>query len=197
MSTPVRARGVQRLWDPRVWGTTIGAAGGTVFVMVNQADLGDPWSTAAVGAWAGAFVAYLWFVLVVPRRFEPPAEVGRRAGLVYVLSVAGMLMFIRLWSELLDHADRSELRPALIATAVGLHFLPFATEFGTPMFWRLGLVLAGIGGAGVVLGWVVDGDLAAWAAVLGGVAMIVIITADAARGHTARGVTDGQGAGRG
>jgi len=28
-------QGFQRVWDPRVWGTILGAVGGSVFVMAN------------------------------------------------------------------------------------------------------------------------------------------------------------------
>ncbi len=177
-SRPTRQRGVQRLWDPRVWGTTIGAAGGTVFVMVNRAELGDPWTTVAALVWLVAFAAYLWFVLVAPRWFEAPAPIGRYAGLVYVGSVVGMLVLIRLGSALLDEAGRGELRPALIVVAVGLHFLPFAAAFATPMFTRLGAVMAGIGAVGLGVGWVYA-DAAASAAVVAGIVMIAVITADA------------------
>ncbi len=40
-------RGIQRMWDARVWGTLVGAIGATVFVLVNRTDLETPWPTVA------------------------------------------------------------------------------------------------------------------------------------------------------
>ncbi len=173
-------RGIQRVWDPRVWATVVGAVGATVFVMVNRVDLPGPWPVVAVLAWTVAFAAYLWFVFAAPRDFGPMAAVGPRSGLVYLASVVGMLVLIRLGTALLDAADRPGLRPAVIVVAVGLHFLPFAAAFHTPMFTRLGTLMAVIGAVGLALGWLVDARWAAGAAVLTGVVMLVVIAADAA-----------------
>ena len=171
-------RGVQRLWDPRVWGTIVGAAGATVFVMANRGSLPDPWPLVAVVTWAAAVLAYGWFVFGQPRVFGDPGPVGPRAGLTYLASVVGMLVLIRLGTTLLDD---SGLRPALIVVAVGLHFLPFARAFHTPMFALLGSLMAVLGGVGLVLGWAWDERAAAGAAVLTGIVMLVVIAADAGR----------------
>ena len=40
----------------------------------------------------------------------------------------------------------------MIVLAVGLHFLPFARAFDTPMFTRLGVVMTVPGGTGLLLG---------------------------------------------
>ena len=45
------ARGIQRVWDPRIWGTVVGAAGATVFVLSNRNDLEGRWPTVARLAW--------------------------------------------------------------------------------------------------------------------------------------------------
>ena len=96
----------------------------------------------------------------------------------------------RVWGTIIgvDAADRPGLRPAVIVVAVGLHFLPFAAAFHTPMFTRLGTLMALIGAIGVGLGWLLDPRWAAAAAVLTGVVMLVVIAADASgRVRPARG----------
>lgn len=176
-----RARGVQRIWDPRVWGTTIGAAGATVFVMTSRGVLADPWPVVAVVVWAVAMLAYITFVFATRRTFAEIRMVGAKGGFVYLGSVAGMLLLIRLGTMVLDNANETELRPALIVMAVGLHFLPFAAAFHTPMFTVLGAIMAVLGCAGLALGWVWDEQAAAAIAVISGVVMLTVIASDAAR----------------
>jgi hypothetical protein len=89
------ARGIQRVWDPRVWGTMVGAIGATVFVLSNRTDLVRPWPAIALLGWAGGLAAYAWFVFVASRHFPAVQPVGRRAGLVYLGSVVAMLALIR------------------------------------------------------------------------------------------------------
>ena len=62
-----RSRGVQRLWDPRVWGTIIGAVGATVFVLSNREALPAPVPTVATLAWTAALLLYVTFVFAAPR----------------------------------------------------------------------------------------------------------------------------------
>lgn len=169
------------MWDPRVWGTTIGAVGATVFVMTNRGVLANPWPVVAVVVWAVALLAYITFVFVVPRTFGEIKMVGAKGGFVYLGSVAGMLLLIRLGTMVLDDAGKTELRPALIVVAVGLHFLPFAAAFHTPMFRPLGAIMAVLGSAGLALGWVWDERAAAAMAVISGVVMLAVIAGDAAR----------------
>ncbi len=87
-----RARGLQRPWDPRVWGTIIGAVGATVFVGASRDVLPGPWPSIAVVLWGLGAVGYLVFVFVVPRAFGEIKHVGASAGFVYLGSVAGMLL---------------------------------------------------------------------------------------------------------
>jgi hypothetical protein len=176
-------RGVDRLGNPRVWGSTVGAAGATVFVLANRGELADPWPTVAVIVYAFALIAYAWFVFVTPRSFDVVRPAAARAGLVYLGSVVGMLVLIRLGTVLLDRGGATELRPALIVVAVGLHFLPFASAFNTPMFKVLGLVLVVLGAAGLAIGWIGDDEAADAAAVTSGIVMLAVIATDAARTH--------------
>lgn len=180
-SAPARSRGIHRLWDPRVWGTTVGAAGATVFVVANRGTLATPWPAVATILWAGALLAYVWCVFVLPRAFGEMGPVGTRAGLTYLGSVVGMLVLIRLGTVVLDDTGRAGLRPALIVVAVGLHFLPFAKAFHTPMFGPLGSLMNVLGATGLVLGWVWDERAAAVSALVTGIVMLVVIAADAWR----------------
>ena len=182
-SASTLARGFHRLRDPRVWGTVVGASGATVFVMENRGELANPWPVVAALTWAGAFFAYAWFVFVEPRVFIEIWPVGPRAGITYLGSVVGMLVLIHVGTALLADAGRDGLRPAVIVVAVGLHFIPFAAAFHTPMFKVLGSVMAVLGAAGFGLGWIWGDRGAAAAAVVAGVVMLVVITADAGRSH--------------
>lgn len=183
-STPMR--GVHRLWDPRVWGTIIGAIGATVFVLENRGALAPPWSTVAALTWTGVFLAYVWFVFGAPRVFDEMPPVGSRAGVIYLGSVLGMLVLIRLGAMVLEDAGTVELRPALIVMAVGLHFLPFAKAFHTPMFVVLGSLMTALGAAGLVLGRVWDERTAAASAVVTGIVMLLVIAVDAGRPYGRR-----------
>ncbi len=183
--TPVR--GVHRLWDPRVWGTIVGAAGATVFVLGNRGTLTPPWPTVAALIWAAVFLAYVWFVFGTPRVFGAMDPVGSRAGATYLGSVVGMLVLIRLGTLLLDDPDSVGLRPALIVMVVGLHSLPFAKAFHTPMFGVLGSLMTMLGAAGLMLGRAWDERAAAASAVVTGIVMLVVIAGDARRPHGRRG----------
>lgn len=169
------------MWDPRVWGTLIGAAGATVFVMAYRGGLMAPLPVVAVIVWAVALLAYIVFVFVTPRVFTKTNRVGAGSGFIYLGSVAGMLLLIRLGTIVLDNADKADLRSALIVVAVGLHFLPFAAAFHTPMFTPLGVLMAVLGAVGLTLGWFWDARAAAAMAVIVGIVMLVIIAGDAVR----------------
>lgn len=171
---PVVARGVERAYDPRVWGSAVGAAGGCVFVLANRGSLAAPVAVLALVACVAALAFYVWRVWWRRRPFPEPEPVGRWAGLVYLASVAGMLVVVRLGRLALgeDHAD---VLPGVIVLAVGLHFLPFARAFRTPLFARLGLVMAGLGVVALVLGLLWTPVATAAVAVLTGLTMLVLI----------------------
>lgn len=133
--------------DPRRWGSLIGVAGGLVFVFGYSAALRGPVSTlvrvGAVGLAVVAVVAH-YVSPVALGRFAPARPV---ALVTYVACVLGELALIAVGTRALKSAGRLELRPALIAAVVGLHFIPFGWAFGERMFYRLG---AGVLGAGVI-----------------------------------------------
>lgn len=174
-------RGIAHLMHPQVLGTTIGSTGATVFVLANKDALPAPWSALALAIWAAAILACGWATLVRPRAMPEMRPPHPRAGLVYVASVVGMLVFFALGRPVLVALGHPELQPAVIVIGVGLHFIPFATAFNAPVFLTLGWSLAALGAAGLVLGFAVGSVYAAACAVAAGIVMLALMTWDAAR----------------
>lgn len=174
----VYARGVQRIGDPRVWGTIVGAAGATVFLLSNRSELSPPWPTVIIVGWVLGLLGYIWSVFGARRYFPPRSPVQRRSALVYLASVLGMIALIQLGRLALAAADHAALDPALIVMAVGLHFLPFARAFHAQVFARLGWLLTTLGAAGLLLGWWYPSG-AAIAALAAGLALLITIGLDA------------------
>jgi hypothetical protein len=163
-----------RFTDPRRYGALIGLVGACVFVFsYTSGSTGG----AAIGAriLVLALVATtLCFLFVAPRPLGPfvPAR-GWQIG-VYVLCVIAEVAVIAVGSRLLGAAGVAELRPALIALVVGVHFLPFAWAFKERMFYTLGGTLILLGGAGLLIG---TSTSALVAAVVSGLAMACLVLA--------------------
>ncbi|KAA1418182.1 hypothetical protein FE697_020310 [Mumia zhuanghuii] len=174
-------RGLRRPGDPRVWGTIVGAIGASVFVHANRVELAHTASLVAVVLWAAALATYVWAVFLVERRFPDPQQVSRSAGWVYLASVAGMLVVVQVGRAALDAGDAVDVLPGVIVLAVGLHFLPFARAFQTPLFTRLGLTMSVLGAVAVALGLLWTPTATAAIAVLTGLVMLLAIAEDALR----------------
>lgn len=162
---------------PLLVGSTVGAAGGSTFVLANASGLGRPWSGLALAAWSVLGLA--WLAATYLRRHAAlDAPPRRYAFVVYATSVVAMLVLIRLATTALGALGAEHLRPAAIAVAVGLHFLPFAWAFPTVswLFGVLGVVVATLGGAGLLLGLLGASTAGAAAAVLAGLTMLAVIT---------------------
>ena len=175
------------LVDPRRIGALVGLLGAVTFTFSST----DGWQ-GVPGALARALVIGLVASTVVllflrPRHLGPfvPPTAGRIG--VYLLCVGGELALIALGTRWLEQADRLELRPALIALVVGLHFLPFGWAFSERMFLSLGAVLVLLGGAGLLLG---SATAASVAAVLSGVAMAGLLLAYSLGAFAPRGPRD-------
>jgi hypothetical protein len=171
--------------DPRRWGAVIGVAGGLLFVFSYSPALGTPSSIIAKVAAVGLALAVLLGHFVRPRSLGAFREPTRTALLVYVACVAGELAAIAGGSRLLTTLGHDQLRPALIASIVGAHFIPFAWAFGERMFTHLGLALLTLGLAGVITGYAGVTHAAQIAAVLSGLVMLAFV-AWHAQGHYAR-----------
>ncbi|WP_394253489.1 DUF7010 family protein [Arthrobacter pityocampae] len=161
-----------RFADPRRMGTLIGLVGACVFVFSYTPGFSDPASAGARLLVIAAVSATLWFLFAAPR-FLGPFVPPRRAHIgVYVLCVVLEFALIALGSRWLGMMGRLELRPALIALVVGLHFLPFAWAFKERMFYALGGVLVGLGALGLLIGTQAS---AFGAAVTSGLTMALIL----------------------
>ena len=163
-----------RFADPRRTGSLIGLIGACVFVFSYTPGFTDPLSAGARIIVVASVGATLWFLFAAPRflgPFIPPR--GRHIG-VYVLCVVLEFALIAVGARWLEALGQLDLRPALIALVVGLHFLPFAWAFRERMFYTLGAVLVVLGGAGLLIG---SGTGALGAAVGSGLAMSLILLA--------------------
>ena len=161
------------LADPRRWGSLVGLAGGLTFVGSYSPALGPVVSTAAWAAGLALALAALVAHYVRPVALGP-LDRPRPLGLaVYGVCVVAEVVLIAAGSGALAAAGRSELRPALVATVVGLHFIPFAWAFGERMFLPLGAAVAALGAAGLLTGGLLDVPRAAeTVAVLAGLVLL-------------------------
>ena len=161
--------------DPRRWGSLIGLAGGMWFIAGYSPSLGTVVSIAALIAGLGLVGAALFAHYVRPVALGPLARPGLVAMLTYGACVVGELVLISLGSRGLAASGHADLRPALIAAVVGLHFIPFAWAFGERMFYLLGSVVATLGGVGLLVGVMGVPHAADAMAVAAGLVMQVII----------------------
>lgn len=166
---------------PRVLGTMVGLTGATSFVLANRGGLPILWAHAALAAWALLLGGALWALFLDRRPLPAPTAPHRHAGRIYVASVVGMLVAIRLGAALAATADQAYLVPAIVVTAVGLHFVPFAVAFGASVFTRLGWTLTAIGTAGVMAGLVWGAVPVAAAATCTGLVMLTFLLVDTLR----------------
>ncbi len=163
--------------DPRRWGSLIGLIGALVFIGSYSSPLGAAVSTTAWTAGVVLVLAALSAHYVWPVALGPMARPSRLAFATYVACVAAELALITLGSRALTTAGDGELRPALIAAVVGLHFIPFAWAFHERMFFWLGGLVCGLGATGLLAGALGVAHAAEALAVLSGLVMLIVITA--------------------
>jgi hypothetical protein len=161
--------------DPRRWGSVIGLIGGMVFVASYSPALGFVVSALAWAAGIALVAAALVAHYVRPVPLGPLERPRPLALAVYGFCVVAQVAVIAVGSNALSAAGRSELRPALIATVVGLHFLPFAWAFAERMFLVLGAAVAALGTVGLLAGLAVP-QAPEGAAVLAGLVMLALAT---------------------
>ncbi len=164
------------MWaDPRRWGSVIGLIGGLVFIGSYSLALGTPISITAWVMGLGLVVLALFTHYVRPVALGPftPPRPAALAG--YGACVIAELALMNIGSRALLAVDHGDLRPALIAAVVGLHFIPFAWAFGEPMFYWLGVLVAALGAIGLLVGFAGVGHASDAAAVTAGLTMQVII----------------------
>jgi len=163
------------LVDPRRWGSLIGLVGGSVFIGSYSSVLG---SAVATITWTAGIVlaaSILFAHYVRPVSLGPLARPHPHALAIYGGSVVGQLALIAAGTRALMATGHGGLQPALIASVVGLHFIPFAWAFREPMFLRLGGAVAGAVAVGLAAGALGLPHAAAAAAVLAGLTMLTIM----------------------
>lgn len=180
--SPLRARrygpavGEPPVWvDPRRWGSLIGLVGGVVFIASYSPALGHAISIISGVAGLGLFGAALFAHYIRPVALGPLSRPGAARIAIYVACVLGELALINLGSQALMHAGHTDLRPALIAAVVGVHFLPFAWAFEERMFLWLGGFVATCGTLGLIAGGMGVAHAADSMAVIAGLVMLVLI----------------------
>lgn len=165
------------MWvDPRRWGSLIGLLGGMVFVISYSAGLNSIIALFAQIGGLGLLCAALFAHYMRPVALGPLTRPRPAALATYGACVVGELVLINLGSRALVATGDSDLRPALIAAVVGLHFLPFAWAFGERMFYWLGGFVATLGALGLLAGFMGIANAADAMAVTAGLAMLAIIT---------------------
>lgn len=169
-------RGIQWLSEPSVSGSIIGAIGASTFVLANHGNLPDPWSMMAVATWVPVLLVWAGTTLLW-RRPRPVSPAPRRgAWAIYCGSVLGMLVLMSAGSAILRALEETSSQPALIALAVGLHFLPFAYAFRSRAFLAIGGIVATIGALGIAGEMLRGREASSSAAVLAGLTMLTIMT---------------------
>lgn len=162
--------------DPRRWGSLIGLIGGLVFIGSYSPTLGLAFSIIAwvigLALVLTALAAhYMWPVALGPMERPRAAALATYGG-----CVVGELVLIALGSRALTATGHGDLRPALIAVAVGVHFIPFAWAFGERMFYWLGGFVAVLGAIGLIAGFAGAAHAAEAMAVAAGLVMLLLIT---------------------
>lgn len=166
--------------DPRRGGSLIGLAGGLVFIGAYSGALGHAVSIAAWVAGVVLVITALTGHYIHPVSLGPLTRPRPWALATYGACVIGELVVINLGSRALIALGHGDLRPALIASVVGLHFIPFAWAFGERMFYWLGGFVATLGAVGLAAGLIGVSHAAEALAVTAGLTMQAIITLYAA-----------------
>ena len=138
--------------DPRRWGSLIGLVGGMVFVVSYSPVLGLVAAVIVKVAGAVGVAAVLVAHYIRPTRLGPLARPTRLSLAVYSGCVLVELALIAFGTRILIATGHSDLRQALIAAVVGLHFMPLRWAFQERMFLHLGTAVTVLGAAGLIAG---------------------------------------------
>lgn len=130
----------------RALGSTVGAVGGLVFVLVNAGAL-----PAALLLRLLAAVLFAATVLLALRVRDPGPPPSREALRVYGFCVLAEVLAIPVGAAVLRALDRSELVLVWVVLVLGVHFVPFARAFAAPVFALLGWALVAVAVVGGVV----------------------------------------------
>ena len=131
-------------------GAFLAAVGGLLFVLLNAGGLPAPWPWLLRGLGALAF-AWALFRLSQPGTLPSGRRPDARSWRMYLLSVGLMTLAIPLGARALNLSGYGRYTVLWVVLVVGLHFFPFASAFGAPVFRSVaaGLVAAALLGAGL------------------------------------------------
>jgi hypothetical protein len=152
-------------------GSLIGVIAGATFIFVNAGQT----TAAAPVRFAGLILfvgALQWGVLRAPASAAPkPSASARRT---YLICVAAEVAAIPLGAAIITQVfERPELTVLWVVAVVGMHFIPFSSAFGEPVFRVLGATLILLAAIGALVSVVSGSDSApAWFAVTAGVVLL-------------------------
>lgn len=169
--------------DPRRIGALVGVVGGLVFAIDYSSFLSPVLRGVVVGAAIALALGTVLALFARPRALGAPHTLSNRAWLVYLASVAGMLVLIAVGRWAVTTLGHAPAAPAVIVFAVGAHLLPFAAAFGERHFRDLGTTLVVIGVLGLALAIIGGSPFGAGAAVVAGLVMLGLMLAYAVRGR--------------
>lgn len=158
-------------------GSTIGAIGGLLFVVINAGPIGAPAATIVRIVGVVAFCLVLFLIRTrTSGRADGPAP-SRAALRTYWMCVAAEVVAIPVGALVLRLLHQSVLTLVWVVFVVGVHFLPFARAFGVRLFAALGVGLVVVAVAGAVAA-LADGAVAvAWTAVAAGAVLLMFAAA--------------------
>jgi len=137
-----------------VIGSLVAIAFGTVFVLVNSADLATPWPLAVRVTGLVVAAALVAGLVIVARSTEASSPVDgpddrhRRFWLVVLLEAAALFGGLAVINGVLD---RPSVAVAWIAVVVGVHFFALAAIWRMPMYRWLGAAMTVLGLAGFLI----------------------------------------------
>lgn len=154
-------------------GSLISAVGGLVFVLVNAGGLPDPLGLAVALTGVAVFVAAVWYSVERTRSWPRGPAPLPRSMRVYWACVAAEVVAIPVGALVLrEVVRRPVLTPVWVVFVVGVHFLPFASAFGVPLFGALGVSMMVVAVVGAVAAWNVGAVGAAAAGVAAGALLL-------------------------
>lgn len=158
-------------------GALVAATAGVAFILVNAGSLTDQ---AAIVVRVVGGVAGVGVIARVLTRREPGAQDASpalAAWRVYWTMVAFEVVLLVVGSRVLVSSGHKELATPWVALVVGLHFLPFARAFGTPMFRWLGWALIALGVVGGLAAALVGESVGAVSAGVGSGVVLLVFAA--------------------